>query len=171
MSKFHNPITSPGATVLCGITLVAAGTLGSLPRLETSLAESNHNRIAQQRAQVCRVLPATEKIELGAYYFQPTTPTPDGGMTGSLLNEGEYVCDRYGTTARIERGGYAQFLAISNDVSAINKTLQQRLEDVSNPDSSEQTQVKRAVNMGVHRERPRPRKNGASEPNFFNLDN
>jgi hypothetical protein len=168
--SFLNPVTSPKATILCGLTVVAAGALGSLPRIETAMAEGNHNRIAAQRSQICRILPASEKIELGAYYFQPTTPTPDGGMTGSLLNEGEYICDRYGTTARIERGGYAQFLAVSNDVSAINKTLQERLKDSSNPDSSEQTQVKRAVNMGVHRERPRPQENKPAEPNFFNLN-
>lgn len=167
--SFLNPLTSPKATALCGLTLVAAGTLGSLPRLETAMAEGNHNRIAAQRAQVCRILPASEKLELGAYYFQPTQQNPDG-MSGVLLDEGVYICDRYGATARIERGGYAQFIAISTDVSAINEILKGRLENPSNPDHSQATQVQRAINMGVRREPPKDRKTPA-EPNFFNLDN
>ena len=167
--SFMNPLTSPKATALCGLTVVAAGALGSLPRLETAMAEGNHNRIAQQRAQVCRILPASEKLELGAYYFQPTQQTSNE-MSGVLLDEGVYVCDRYGGTGRIERGGYVQFIAISNDVAALNEALKRRLEDPSNPDHSKATQVQRAANMGVHRDPPRDTKTPA-EPNFFNLDN
>lgn len=168
MDKFLNPRTSPGATVLFGVTACSVGVFLSTTRLQTAMAESSHNQIAQQRAEVCRILPASEKIELGAYYFQPTQVNQDGGKTGSLLDEGMYICDRYGSTGRIERGGYVQHIAISNDISALNKTLEERLKDSSNPDSSRDTQVQRAINMGVYR--PRPKHSENQQPNFFQLN-
>jgi len=167
MDQLFNPLTSPGTTILLGLSAVAGGVSLSMVRLETAMAERTHTQIALQRAEVCRILPPTEKLELGAYYFQPTTFNPDGGRSGVLLEEGRYVCDRFGATARIERGGYAQFMAIAADITAFNRVLQIRLDDPANPDANQETQVQRAHNMGVWKEPPQATE--PEKPDFFDV--
>jgi hypothetical protein len=146
---------------------LAAGGLLSTTRLLTVMAESKNDSIGQYRAEICRILHHSEKVQLGAYYFQPTEQDTQGRLAGALLDEGTYVCDLYGNSVRIERGGYALYLIRVADVSGINKTLQKRLQDPASPDSVARSQIRRAQNMGVHRPPPSPQK--SQEPAFFNL--
>ena len=170
MSKLLNPKTSPALTVLFGGGLIASGFFLSATRIETALAEKTRDDLAQQRANVCRILPANESLELGAYYFQPTKVEPDGSLSGNLLDEGTYVCDRLkGATGRIERGGYIQHMAVATDVTAINKILEKRLKEPLNPDSSPLTQIQRATNMGIYQEPPKSVET-EQESTFFKIN-
>lgn len=170
MSFFTNPRTAPAWTVFGTLIVVGAGAALSAPRLQTVAAEQNNNAIASYRADICRILPTTETVELGAYYFQPTATLGgvaqgDPPLTGSLLTEGMYICDWFGKSARIERGGYAQFVVVATDIAGVNKTLQERLSQTSNPDNSRLSQVRRAWNMGVYTERPTNAPNQFFNPN------
>ncbi len=174
MSFFTNPRTAPAWTAFGIVTVIGAGAALSATRLQTVAAEQNNNAIASYRADICRILPTTETVELGAYYFQPTATlgaVPHGdppltvSLTGSLLTEGMYICDWFGKSARIERGGYAQFVVVATDIAGVNKTLTERLSQTTNPDNSRLSQVRRAWNMGVYVERPTNAPNQFFNPN------
>jgi hypothetical protein len=161
-----NPRLLPAWALTITAMSLAAGGLLSTTRLSTVMAESKNDSIGQYRAEICRILHHSEKVQLGAYYFQPTEQDTQGRLAGALLDEGTYVCDLYGNSVRIERGGYALYLIRVADVSGINKTLQKRLQDPASPDSVERSQIRRAKNMGLHRPQPSQK---AQEPAFFNL--
>jgi len=126
----------------------------SQTRLRTVAYERSNSDIAQSRVSSCRVLGGGDTVKLGGYYFQPTTQA-DGKISGDLLQEGTYICDTYGNSARIERGGYAQYL-VSGDVVEMNKTLQTRMQDPANPDSSDAFRPRIDLSRTIYKSQPEP---------------
>ena len=135
----------------------------SSQRLRTVSYERENNDIAQSRASSCRVLAGTDTVQLGAYYFQPTAQV-SGKLTGDLLQEGTYICDGFGNSARIERGGYAQYL-ISGDVIEMNKALQQRLQDPASPYSNKDSRPRIDLGRPIYKAQPEPK----LQDQLFNL--
>lgn len=148
MSVFTNPRIAPSWIAAAAIAGVGVGAVLSLDRLQTAGYEATNNQIASVRANSCRVLNAPDKIQLGRYYLQPTE-----GTQGVLLSEGTYICDVWGNTARIERGGYAQ-LVKTGDATEINKTLIDRMKDTANPDSNPNLRIRRDISRGIYQPPP-----------------
>jgi len=137
MDFLFNPRIAPSYIVCGSILLLTIGGVASKTRLQTVTYETQNSSISAYRANSCRVLESTDKLVLGGYYFQP-----NGNGSGQWLNEGTYVCDAYGNSGRIERGGYLQYL-IPGDASEMNKTLQTRIAETSNPDHKPELRVRR----------------------------
>ena len=153
MSALSDPRISPMWTVFLAAGALTIAALMSAQRLQTVTYERGNNDIAQARASSCRVL-AEDTVQLGAYYFQPTAQV-DGKLTGDLLGEGTYICDGFGGSARIERGGFAQFVR-TGDVVEMNKVIQQRLQDPANPDSSPMSRPRLDKSRPIYRFQPQP---------------
>jgi hypothetical protein len=159
VSAFTNPRIAPAWTAATAIGVIGLGALLSLDRLITSASEAGNSQIASVRANTCRLLNPPDKVVLGAYYFQPQSSE----QGGQLLTEGEYICDAFGSSARIERGGYAQFV-VTGDATELNKTLMERIEDEANPDHNPNLRVRRDVSRGVYQ--PPPESTPSANPLF-----
>ncbi|MBD2093531.1 hypothetical protein H6F67_27225 [Microcoleus sp. FACHB-1515] len=159
MSVFTNPKIAPSWIAASAIGVIGLGALLSLDRLITSASEAGNSQIASVRANTCRLLNPPDKVILGGYYFQPAGE----GQGGQLLSEGEYICDAFGSTARIERGGYAQFI-VTGSTTELNKTLMQRVEDEANPDRNPNLRVRRDVSRGIYQ--PPPKDEPTANPLF-----
>jgi hypothetical protein len=157
MDVFTNPRIAPSWITAAAIGAIGLGALLSLDRLRTAAYEATNSQIASVRANSCRLLNPPDKVVLGAYYYQPSE------QGGQLLTEGEYVCDAFGSSARIERGGYAQFI-VPGDATEMNKTLMQRIEDEANPDHNPNLRVRRDVSRGVYQ--PPPESTPSANPLF-----
>lgn len=136
MDILNNPRIAPQYLIGGSLLLLAIGAVASQTRLATVAYESSNAQISAYRVNSCRVLEGSDKLILGAYYYQPT------GNTGQWLSEGTYLCDLYGNSGRIDRGGYLQYL-VPGDAAAMNKTLKTRLDDESNPDHNPNLRVRR----------------------------
>lgn len=163
MNAFSDPRVAPAWTIFFSAVLLGTGAALSSQRLKTVSYERGNNDIAQSRVSSCRVLASGSSVILGGYYFQPTTQV-EGRLEGDLLAEGVYICDFFGGTARIERGGYAQFV-VMGDAAELNKVLQQRLSDPANPDSSEISRPRLDVGRPVYQSQPAPK----PKTQLFNL--
>lgn len=159
MSVFTNPRIAPSWIAASAIGAIGLGALLSLDRVLTAAREASNSQIASVRANTCRLLNPPDKVTLGAYYFQPAGV----GQGGQLLSEGEYICDAFGSTARIERGGYAQFI-VTGDATEMNKTLMERVENDANPDRNPNLRVRRDVSRGIYQ--PPPKDEPATNPLF-----
>jgi len=154
MDILSNPRIAPAWTVALAMVVLGAGVVMSQTRLRTVSYERGNNDIAQSRVSSCRVLGGGDTVKLGGYYFQPTAQA-DGKTSGDLLQEGTYICDLYGNSARIERGGYAQYV-VSGDVTEMNKTLQTRVQDPANPDSSDAFRPRIDLSRPIYKAPPEP---------------
>jgi len=154
MDILSNPRIAPVWTIALSAIVLSAGVAMSQTRLQTAAYERSNSDIAQSRVSSCRVLGGGDTVKLGGYYFQPTAQA-DGKISGDLLQEGAYICDTYGNSARIERGGYAQYI-VSGDVVEMNKILQQRLQDPANPDSSDASRPRIDLSRPTHQAQPEP---------------
>jgi len=163
MNIVSDPRIAPAWTIALTLAALSVGVAMSQTRLRTVAYERSNNDIAQSRVSSCRVLAGTDTVQLGAYYFQPTAQA-NGKITGDLLQEGVYICDGFGNSARIERGGYAQYL-VSGDVIEMNKTLQQRLQDPANPDSNEISRPRIDLGRPIYKAPPAPK----PQDQLFNL--
>jgi hypothetical protein len=67
--------------------------------------------------------------------FHPTSPQGDGN--GEWLSEGEYLCDLFGNSGRVERNGSLQHF-VNSPPEEVNKVLMKRLENPALPDSNPQ---------------------------------
>jgi len=143
MDSLLNPKISSGNLIAIAGLLLGLGSLASIDRLTTSAAENSAATIAATRVEQCRVVGGGDKLVLGAYYAQPT----DGG--GQWLSEGTYICDLFGGSGRIERGGYLQFLTTSDAIS-MNKTLMKRLKDSNNPDNDSNLRPRRDTTQPIY---------------------
>lgn len=144
MNAFTDPRSASRNTIAAAILLLGAAIGFSATRIATVTYEAGNGSIAEYRANSCRILNAPDKLELGAYYLQPTE-----GNQGVLLDEGVYLCDSWGNTGRIERGGYLQQIK-TGDATAINKVLMQRLEDEANPDHNPQQRIQRDISRAPY---------------------
>jgi hypothetical protein len=144
MNAFTDPRSAPRNIAAAAIATIGIAAALSGDRLATVAYETSNSSIASYRANTCRILNAPDKLELGAYYLQPTE-----GNQGVLLPEGTYVCDTWGGTARIERGGYAQQIKIG-DATEINKVLMTRIEDEANPDHNPHQRIRRDISRSVY---------------------
>ena len=154
MDILSNPRIAPAWTIALTAIVLSAGVAMSHTRLRTVAYERSSRDIAQSRVSSCRVLGGGDTVKLGGYYFQPTAQA-DGNISGDLLPEGAYICDGFGNSARIERGGYAQYL-VSGDVVEMNKTLQQRLQDPANPDSNDASRPRIDLSRPIHQAQLKP---------------
>jgi len=154
MDILSNPRIAPAWTVALAMVVLGAGVAMSQTRLRTVAYERSNSDIAQSWVLSCRVLGGGDTVKLGGYYFQPTTQA-DGKISGDLLQEGTYICDSFGNSARIERGGYAQYL-VSGDVVEMNKILQQRLQDPANPDSNDASRPRIDLNRPIYQAQLEP---------------
>lgn len=152
MNIISDPRIAPAWTAALAAVALGIGLAMSAQRLKTVAFERGNNDIAQSRVSSCRVLGRGETVQLGGYYFQPTAQA-DGKISGDLLQEGVYICDLFGTSARIERGGYAQYV-VTGDPVEMNKTLQERLKDPANPDSNEATRPRLDMGRGIYQAPP-----------------
>jgi len=146
MDSLFNPKIGSGnliAVTLMGLTI---GAFFSVPRLLTAASQSSSGSISATRVEQCRVLGGNDKLVLGGYYAQPTQ---DG--SGEWLAEGELLCDLFGGSGRIERGGYLQFL-INTDPLTQNKKLMKRLEDKNNPDSNPDMRPRRDPSVPIYQD-------------------
>lgn len=139
MSIFHDP---QKADKVIGISLILflAGGLMSATRIQMFAESTNANTIASTRVSECRVLPPNEAVVLGGVYYDPPTST--------WLTEGTFICDLYGRSARIDRYGNALFV-VTTDPTSMNKELEKRLKEPTNPDSIETNRVRRDISRGV----------------------
>lgn len=153
MNAFTDPRSASRNTIAAAVLLLGAAVGFSINRIATVTYETSNGSIAEYRANSCRILNAPDKLELGGYYLQPTE-----GNQGVLLDEGVYLCDSWGNTGRIERGGYLQQIK-TGDATAINKTLMQRIEDPANPDHNPLQRIQRDISRAPYVE-PTP----TSEP-------
>lgn len=163
MNALSDPRVAPAWTIFFSAVLLGSGAALSSQRLKTVSYERANSDIAQSRVSSCRVLASGSSVILGGYYFQPTAQV-DGKLTGDLLPEGVYICDLFGGTARIERGGFAQFV-VMGDAAELNKVLQQRLSDSANPDSNEVSRPRLDQSRPVYKSQPAPK----PKDQLFNL--
>jgi hypothetical protein len=154
MNIVSDPRIAPAWTVALAAVLLGGGVAMSATRLKTVAYERSNNDISQSRVSSCRVLGNGETVKLGGYYFQPT-PQTNGLIGGDLLPEGVYICDLFGNSARIERGGYAQYV-ISGDPVEMNKVLSSRLQDPVNPDSSKANRPRLDMTRPIYQAQPEP---------------
>lgn len=164
MNIVSDPRIAPAWTIALTLAALSIGGFMSAQRLKTVAFERGNNDIAQSRVSSCRVLGGGNTVRLGGYYFQPTVPE---ATTGDLLPEGTYVCDFFGGTARIERGGYAQYV-ILGDPTDLNKALMERLKDPANPDSSEASRPRLDLTKPIYQANPEPTLE--PEQKLFNLN-
>lgn len=132
MNCFLNPRIAPAYIAASAVALIGGACIISLDRLNSAAANANSAATSAIRAQSCRVLEGSEKLELGARYFQPAEP---GSPTGQLLSEGEVLCDAFGSTGVIGADGYLRDL-ITGDAASLNESLMRRLDDKTNPDAN-----------------------------------
>ena len=144
MNALTDPRSAPRNTIAASILLLGVAVGFSINRIATVTYEAQNSSIAAYRANSCRILNAPDKLELGAYYLQPTQ-----GTQGILLDEGVYLCDSWGNTGRIERGGYLQQIK-TGDATAINKVLMQRIEDPANPDHNAAQRIQRDISRAPY---------------------
>lgn len=163
MNALSDPRVAPAWTIFFAAIFLGSGAALSSQRLKTVSYERANSDIAQSRVSSCRVLASGSSVILGGYYFQPTAQV-DGKLTGDLLPEGVYICDFFGGTARIERGGFAQFV-VMGDAAELNKVLQQRLADTANPDSNEVSRPRLDQSRPVYKSQPAPK----PKDQLFNL--
>ena len=163
MNALSDPRVAPAWTIFFAAVFLGGGAAMSQQRLKTVSYERGNNDIAQSRVASCRVLAKGSSVILGGYYFQPTAQV-EGRLTGDLLPEGVYICDFFGGTARIERGGFAQFVMMG-DAAELNKVLQQRISDPANPDSNEASRPRLDAGRPVYKSQPAPR----PKDQLFNL--
>jgi hypothetical protein len=154
MNIISDPRIAPAWTAALAVVALGAGVFMSHTRLLTVAYERSNNDISQSRVSSCRVLGNGETVQLGGYYFQPT-PQSNGLLGGDLLPEGVYICDLFGNSARIERGGYAQYV-ISGDPVEMNKVLSSRLQDPVNPDSSKANRPRLDTSRPIYKAQPEP---------------
>lgn len=148
----------PWVTPAISLLLVVGGGLMCSTRIKMAWAGQEAASIASTRVSECRVLPPDQTVVLGAYYFQPGPNT--------YLPEGTFVCDLFGNSARIERGGYALHVVSSNPVD-MNKELEKRLKDADNPDHFLQNRVQIDRSRPLYTPPPPPVVR--QENNLFNL--
>ena len=161
MDSLLNPKISSGNLIAIAGLLLGLGFLASIDRLATSASQNNSAAISATRVDQCRVLGGNDKLILGGYYGQPT----DEVGTGKFLGEGEILCDLYGGSGRIERGGYLQFL-IHTDPLTQNKKLMKRLEDKDNPDSNPNMRPRHDPSVPIYQPPVEQEKTGfTGEPN------
>lgn len=129
MESLLDPRKSAGNSIVLSLMLLLCGASLSVTRLQTVVAEAGREKIARYRSERCRIVGGGEKLELGAFYYQPF---PGGG---EWLSEGEYLCDLYGNSGRIERNGSLQHF-INAPPEEINKVLKERMENPNTPDSN-----------------------------------
>lgn len=164
MDCLTNPKIAPAYIASASIILVLTGAIASQTRLQTVFYETQNKQISAYRADSCRVLEAGDKLILGAYYYQPS---PDNENAGEWLNEGVYVCDFYGSSGRIERGGYLQYLT-PGDAVEMNRKLQARLNNRANPDSNPALRVRRDRTVPIYQS---PTPTQTNETTFFDPSN
>lgn len=160
MNALSDPRIAPRALLGGTLSLIAVAAILSGDRLSTVAYETSNSSIASYRANSCRVLNAPDKLELGAYYLQPTT-----GDRGILLDEGTYLCDAWGNTGRIERGGYLQLIK-TGDPTEINKVLMTRIDDEANPDNNPHQRIMRDISRSVYQP-PAPEPEKPTTANLF----
>ena len=160
MQALSDPRVAPRFLLAASLSAIATAAILSGDRLTTVAYETSNSSIASYRANSCRVLAAPDKLELGAYYLQPTRDNQ-----GVLLPEGTYLCDTWGGTGRIERGGYLQKIKIG-DPTALNKTLMTRIDDSANPDHNPRQRIMRDISRSIYQP-PAPEPEKPTTANLF----
>ncbi len=134
-SSLVDPRKSASNVFVLSFLFLFLGVALSLDRLATVLPESSRKGIAAYRAKLCRVVGDNEKLELGAFYYQPIVGEDGQIVSGRWLSEGEYICDLFGTSGRVERGGSLQYI-VNAPPEVMNEILLKRLEATDFPDSN-----------------------------------
>ena len=163
MNIVSDPRIAPAWTIALAVLAIGTGIAMSRTRLQTVAFERSNTDIAQSRVSSCRVVAGGNSVILGGYYFQPTEQA-GSKLTGDLLPEGTYICDGFGGSARIERGGFAQYVVVG-DATEMNKVIGDRLKDPANPDSNPLLRPRLDLGRPIYQAQPAPK----PQDQFFNL--